>query len=284
MKSLPLDFTAATLQPSRVCVIERMDGQVIRIADAQGDITIGSHTYTAIPGVTFNAIKHVIGGEMPSTDINVAHSATASVSPLVSPVFSTADIDSGLYDGATVDIYVVNRANLGAGLGLLFTGTVQPSSYGYAGHATLQIRGHASKAAGLFMQTFGPMCRTDLYSILCGVDPDIWLENGAVATIVDQFNFNLTIGGSVRPDGYFNNGVMVTETGFAFEIANWVQATALVTTYLPICSRHLAVGMAITAWPGCDKTMGVGGCPRYDNEARFQGEDHFLGASAFAAG
>ena len=51
----------------------------------------------------------------------------------------------------------------------------------------------------------------------------------------------------------------MTASGTAIEIANWVQSTQTITTYLP-SNRLVAVGTDLTLYPGCDKTMGPGGC------------------------
>jgi len=41
-------------------------------------------------------------------------------------------------------------------------------------------------------------------------------------------------------------------------------------------------GTNLTLYPGCDKTMGPGGCQKFNNQINFQGEPHFLGTSAAA--
>ncbi len=88
--------------------------------------------------------------------------------------------------------------------------------------------------------------------------------------------------GLVQPDGYFNNGEALTANGVAFELGSWVNSTQTFTAYLP-CERILTVGMGLTLWPGCDKTLtGANGCKSFSNQLNFQGEPHFLGTAAAA--
>ncbi len=102
-----------------------------------------------------------------------------------------------------------------------------------------------------------------------------------VATIEGAFVFTVT-GSLANASGYFNQGVAVTANGIAFEIGNWDQSTQTITAYLP-CNRLLEVGLGLTLYPGCSKTLtGTGGCSSFGNQLNFQGEPHFLGTAAAA--
>lgn len=264
-----LTLTARSIRASRVCKITRRDGTVFRIADAQGTISAASQTWTPVKGLTFSSVEHTLGGEMPSMGIDLAHSDGG--------VFDSADINNGFFDGASVELYVVNRASPSV-LGLLFVGTIQPIEYGINGKATFDIRGYAAKAMGNFVQVYSAMCRTDLFSVLCGLDPDDFDRTATVASIVDRFNFTISGISSPAADNVLNQGVVVTDTGFAFEVGKWVQATNTITAYLP-CSHLINVSDGLTLYPGCDKRHAtcVG---TFNNSLNFQGEPHFKGAAA----
>jgi uncharacterized phage protein (TIGR02218 family) len=132
----------------------------------------------------------------------------------------------------------------------------------------------------LMTQKRSPMCRTDLFSVLCGVNQASYAVSTTVNAIVDQFNFTVT-GSLAQADGYFSQGVCVTASGVAFELGNWVQSTQNLTAYSP-CDRILSPGMGLTIYPGCDKTLGATGCAKFSNQLNFQGEPHFLGTAAAA--
>lgn len=261
---------AAVGFPARLCVITRRDGAVFRIAESDETITIDGHSYVVVDGLQVSAVKHTGNGEMPSCEIVAVHSSTST--------FDTAVIDAGLFDAAAVQIYVVDRMNLTGTPGLLFTGAIANISYNTSNQVSFQVKGAAAFARILMTQKRSPMCRTDLFSTLCGVDKTAYDVTTTVGAIVTAFSFTVT-GALAQADGYFNQGVLVTSGGSSFEIANWVQSTQTITSYLP-SSRLLTVGGTITLYPGCDKTLGVNGCPKFSNQLNFQGEPHFLGTAA----
>lgn len=276
MKSFDIELSGATLVPGRLVVITRRDGEVIRITErgAPNDLVIGADAYFVVPGFAISAVKHTIGGEMPSVELSGLHK--------VGGVFDTEDIACGRFDGATVQIYVLDLQNVGD-LGLLFTGSIQPQTYDINGTFRFDARGIATKATGVFVPTFSPMCRTDLFSSLCQLNAADFDVAGTVGTIIDKHNITVDGLGSPIPyaDGYFNQGVMVSAGGMAIDIARWTQA-GLLTSYLELHDK-LTVGEGLTLYPGCDKTTGAAGCGKFSNWINFQGEPHYLGAAAASA-
>lgn len=270
----PLDFTSATIGfPARVCIITRADGTIIRIAESDIALTVSGDLYQVVPGIRISAVKHTVNGEMPSCQIIAVTESSGTI--------STEDLDIGLFDGATVQIYIVDRLDLSA-KGLLFTGSIATITYNVENQVTLDVKGPAVAARILMTQKRTPMCRTDLFSSLCTVNPASWQVTGTIATVVNAFNFTVSGLSIATPaDGYFNQGVALSENGTAFDIANWLQSSLSITAYLP-CYRLISVGEGITLYPGCDKTLSATGCARYSNQLNFQGEPHFAGTAAAA--
>lgn len=125
------------------------------------------------------------------------------------------------------------------------------------------------------------MCQTDFGSVLCGIDIELHKATTTVATIESAFSFTVT-GSLAQADGYFNNGIVVTDSGQKFEIGTWTNSSQTVLAYLP-CNRILTVGQAITLYKGCNKTLNSsGGCSDVNNQINFVGEPHFLGTAAAA--
>jgi uncharacterized phage protein (TIGR02218 family) len=269
----PLAITNAVVGfPARLGVITRTDGTIIRFAESDTAITVLGDTFAVVPGLQISAVKHTSNGEMPSCQIVGVHG--------IGYTFDSVDLDVGLFDGAAVQLYIVDRLNL-TRKGLLFTGAVSNISYSPMEHqVSFDVKGPASSAKILMTQTRSPMCRTDLFSVLCGVNKASYAVSTTVATIPSAFAF--TVSGSLaQADGYFNQGVAVTASGIAFVIANWVQSTQTITSYLAR-NRVLTVGLGLTIYPGCDKTLGSTGCAKFSNQLNFQGEPHFLGTAAAA--
>lgn len=270
----PLAITSPVVgYPARLGVITRTDGTVHRFAESDESIVVSGDTFSVVPGLRISAVKHTSNGEMPSCQIMAVHGNPAT--------FNTTDIDTGKFDGAAVQLYVVDRRNL-TRKGLLFSGSIATPTYDLENLVIFDVKGPAVGAKILMTQTRSPMCRTDLFSVLCQLNPVAYAVAATVATIAPGSNaFAFTVSGLAQADGYFSQGVVVTSSGTAFEIANWVNSTQTITSYLP-SRRELTIGEAITLYPGCDKTDGPGGCGKFFNWVNMQAENHFLGTAAAA--
>lgn len=266
----PLDITSAAVGfPARIGVITRLDGTVIRFAESDEPIIVDGDTFDVVPGLQMSAVKHTSNGEMPS----------CAIVGVLGGAFDSVDVDAGLFDGAAVQIYIVDRKDFSR-KGLLFTGAISGISSDPVQHqVSFDVKGPASSSRVLMTQKRSPMCRTDLFSSLCQVDKTSYDVAATVASIDSSFVF--TVSGLAQADGYFNQGVAVTSSGVSFVMAKWVNSTQAITTYLP-CDRILSVGQSITLYPGCDKTLGATGCAKFSNQLNFQGEPHFLGTAAAA--
>lgn len=269
----PLALTSAVVGfPADIGIITRKDGTVIRFSGTDEPIVVTPDTFPVVPGLAVSAVKHTINGEMPSCEIVGDYGAGKT--------FDSEELDIGLFDGADVQIYTVDRMNLSR-KGLKFTGSISTMTLDPINRLVLfSVKGPATAAKTIMTQKRAPMCRTDWGSSLCGVNPASYAVSATVATIESAFVF--TVSGLVQPTGYFNNGEAVTSNNVAFELGSWVNSTQTFTAYLP-CYRIVSVGMVITLYPGCDKTLtGANGCKSFSNQINFQGEPHFLGTAAAA--
>lgn len=268
----PLAITSAVVGfPARVGVITLVSGPIIRFAESDEAITVDGDTFSVIAGLQVSAVKHTANGEMPSCEINAVHG--------IGYTFDSVDIDIGLFDGATVQLYIVDRLNL-IRKGLLFTGAISTISLDPCTHQVkFSVKGPASSARIVMTQKRTPMCRTDLFSTLCQVDKTAYDVTANIATIPSAFTF--TVSGVAQANGYFNGGVILASNGVAFVAANWVESTQTISTFLPI-NRLLEVGLTVTMYPGCDKTLSATGCGKFNNQLSFQGEPHFTGTAAAA--
>ena len=271
MRDYNIALTSTTLFLARVVTITRLDGVVLRIAEAEEAITASAQTFLPLPGAQISAVQHIIDGGVGSMEITFAHSEGGTL--------DTYELNTGFWDGARVQMHVVDRSNATTLGDPLFAGLIDIVSLNpIDGSGSFDIRGLAAEAEA-FIQTFQPMCRTDLFSSLCQLNESDWDHAGTVGTIIDRFNF--TVAGLASPpaDGWFNQGTFVTASGFKGVMANWIQSSLKVTMYQPQCMARLTVGEAITLYPGCDKT-GTTCRVKFSNKINFQGEDHFLGINS----
>ena len=159
-----------------------------RFAESDEPITVDGDTWAVVPGLQISAVKHTNNGEMPSAQIIAVHNRGT--------VFDTNDIDVGLFDAATVQIYIVDRMNLAP---------QRTAVHRLDRQHHLQCResgdvrrqGAAAFAKILMTQKRSPMCRTDLFSVLCGVDRTAMTLRPRSAAMLDAFNF--TVGAWRKP-------------------------------------------------------------------------------------
>lgn len=271
MRSYPVVFSNVVLFTARLVRFTQLNGDETLVAEADESITVDGETFTPLPGCEISAIKHIINGEMPSMEVRFAHSLAGTI--------TSYNLNKGAWDGARVEVYIVDRTSLTTLGDPHFTGIVDGVTFDPIGQsATFDIRGIAAQAES-FIQTFQPMCRTDLFSSLCQLNEADWDHAGTVDTILDPFNF--TVAGLASPpaDSWFNQGTFETASGFKAVVAMWTLSTLTVRTYLPVCVARLEEGEAITLYPGCDKT-GETCRTKFSNKINFQGEDHFLGIAS----
>lgn len=116
-----------------------------------------------------------------------------------------------------------------------------------------------------------------------------WEVLGTVTTVVDQQNFEISFTEPRAVDGWFNNGEVTFLTGNnagrSLEVKAWVNATALVTLFLPF-QGTIQVGDTLTIYAGCDKTLqGTNGCKaKFNNVINRQAEDYVPGTAYIIQG
>jgi uncharacterized phage protein (TIGR02218 family) len=273
LKDLPLTATDIVQTPVRLVTITRLDEVEILITEAEEDVTVGSDTFLSLVGCEISAVEHTLGGSVPSMQISFAHSDGGT--------FDSREIHEGVFDGAAVRLYIADRDNLAAGKGLLFSGEIQPIEYDpVSGSGAFTIKGPANQAESI-IQTYGPMCRTDLFSSLCTLNPATYAQTGTIGSITNKFECVIAGLASPPADGWFNLGVGVTDSGVSFEIAEWTQSTLTLKTFLPRCALF-TVADGVTLYPGCDKTIAT--CKnKYSNNLNFQAEPHWTGLAVTSA-
>lgn len=268
MRSYNITPTDRSIFWARVARLTRQDGIVLRVAEAERALTVGGETFTPLPGCSIGAVKHIINGEMPSTQIDFAHK--------LGGVIDTRELARGFWDAATVQIYIIDRRNITTLGDVHFTGSIQPVTIDLAGKTgSFDCRGLAVQNETI-IQKYQPMCRTDLFSVLCGLDKTALAKTCTVATITDLFNITVTMA-SPPADGDFQNGTGISDEGFKFQIADdTISSNGKLKFYQAITDVRFTVGQTLTLYPGCKKTPTW--CrTRFNNKLDFQGEDHFLG-------
>jgi hypothetical protein len=108
---------------------------------------------------------------------------------------------------------------------------------------------------------------------LCNVDPDAYSVPAIIASIDGDALEAAAF--AAFPDGYFEGGALRWPSPYGLErrfiLAHTGSRLRLLTPAV------LTPGIAVTALPGCDRTLGPGGCARFDNTLNYGGQPTLKG-------
>lgn len=92
-------------------------------------------------------------------------------------------------------------------------------------------------------------CRHALYSTGCRVSKESVKVTGSIVSIIDGMNFTVAEA-ALKPDGYYNAGIISFEDGSERFITNHVGSTITVSRPVP----KVVGGTSVDLLPGCDHT------------------------------
>lgn len=246
--------------------LTRKDGSVMGFTDHDQDIQVESTCYHASSGFTPSAIH---------TSVDFTPDTMAVQGILSHEGLREEDIMAGAYDGAEIEIFMVNYQQVDMGRIWL--------KKGWMGEITVQGKRFIASLYGLtdrFSHTIGalysPLCRAQLGDTHCKV-------------VMGRFSWDGVVAGTSGPnhisdplrneqDGFFDGGVVTflsgRNQGHTLEIARSQQG--YITFSLPF-PYPIAIGDSYKIQLGCDKTFTT--CrQRFANAINFRGEPHVPGS------
>ena len=116
-------------------------------------------------------------------------------------------------------------------------------------------------------------CPLVLYGLACSVNREAFK---LVTTVGIISGLALTATGlGAQPDGYWNGGFIeyVPQGGMLERVGIRSHAGGVVQLSRP--PQYLAAGMAVSIFPGCDRTTGANGCAKFGNLPNYGGFPHF---------
>jgi uncharacterized phage protein (TIGR02218 family) len=254
-----------------IAKIKRVDGTILGFTGHDQDITYtdgdgDNVTYLHSTGLTASAVAS-------KSDLSVDN--LESTGFLESESLTESDIRAGLYDYSTIEIRVLNWADLTMGDMMLRSGTIGPLEM-TNGQFKAEVRGLTHMLSTILGSLYGPICRAqfgsglngiDLLSQwLCKVDVTAYQQTGSVNTSADAVTIvpetGLLMIGSATPTvaapaDWFNDGILVftsgTLSGRGASIKTWDGTT--LKLFLPISAAAGPVhGDTFTIEPGCNHT------------------------------
>ncbi len=259
--------------------VTRKDGLVLGFTDHDQDLTMGGLLYQASTGYTRSAIHAIADLSVDNLDIESA---------LNSDTLNAADLRAGLWDGAEVEISLVNWSDISQGKILLKRGTI--------GQVELkdnvfkaELRGLTQALSQQIVELYTPDCRADLGDNRCKVNLAALTVTGAVTATTDPASlgvapsyagasrYGFTDSSRAEADGTWNGGLVIwtsgANAGRRMEVATF--ADKVFALFLPM-PGVIAVGDTYSLQPGCDKTLAT--CrDRFANLLNFRGEPYVPG-------
>ena len=264
-----LDTGLTTL--ARLLLIELVNGTFIRLTDLDADIVYNSNTYYSDPGFSTSAIDIKLGTNSQGITLYLIM-GTNSI---------TRDaLEAGQLDGATATVYEINYEDPTDGVVTLFRGRVGEMKYTEKSAVTIELYPLIGNDIYISTDTWSSSCRANLGDSRCTVDIEALKDTLTVTIATSRQRFDCS--GLVAANGYFNDGLVVWQTGnnagLAFEVAEYLLSGSYVRLKL---STPFAIQVGDTAfiYPGCDKQLAT--CrDKFNNILNFVGEP-FLTPEAF---
>ncbi|QQR68382.1 MAG: DUF2163 domain-containing protein [Alphaproteobacteria bacterium] len=252
--------------------VTRRDGAIFGFTDFDKDLTVDSLLYQARSGYTRSAIHTIANLAVDNLDIESA---------IDSETLSAADLRAGVWDGAMVEIFLVNWANLANGKIILKRGTIGDVELKDTVFRA-ELRGLSQALSQQIVELYTPDCRADLGDTRCKVNLATLTVTGAITAVTDRRSFaDNARGESVN---HWNGGLLTwtsgANVGRKMEVKAFASGGAF-TLFLPMPSE-VAVGDNYSLRPGCDKKFST--CKdRYSNLRNFRGEPNVPGSDQVLA-
>ncbi|HRK43953.1 MAG TPA: DUF2163 domain-containing protein, partial [Gemmobacter sp.] len=268
-----LDHLATgTTTVCRAWAVTRADGTVMGFTDHDRSLRFGGISFKADSGLTAKALQQ-------STGLSVDN--TEAMGALSDAAITEADILAGRYDGAEVQSWLVNWADVRQRM-LLFRGTLgEITRAGGAFHA--ELRGLAERLNQVQGRVYHRHCSAVLGDGQCRFDTSLpgYSAEAAVQAVEGAVVLDFA-GLETFEDRWFERGRLLVQTGAAAGLSGFVKSDRLAadgTRRVELWQRlgaDLASGDVVRLEAGCDKRSAT--CrQKFNNFLNFRGFPHIPG-------
>ena len=247
--------------------VVRRDGLVLGFTDHDLDLAIAGTLYAARTGLDAAQAETSLGFAVGGTEIAGA---------FVAQMLVEADLGNGLYDGATVEIWLVNWADATQRL-LLDIGTlgqVRRSEYAF----TAEVRTLAHEFEQERGRLYQAGCAADLGDARCrfALVGAAYIASRTVSATDGRIGFSASL--SAYAPAWFTGGKLAwvsgANAGAQAEVKQHA-ASGLLTLWTAM-AQPIAVGDSFTVSAGCDKSFMT--CQnKFANQVNFRGFPHMPG-------
>lgn len=267
--------TQTTVTLADLYRVTRGDGQVFGFASLDSDVLYGGVLYRAAGAWSASALAQ-------DTSLRVGN--LELVGYLSADTITQADAEAGLWDGATVEHWRVNYADLSLGHEIMGQGELGEVRM-IDGQLVAELRGFLQKLQNEQGRVFLPTCDLVLGEqgdFKCQVNMTGFTHTGTVTSVADRANF--TASALAQATDYFRFGVVTWTSGAndgrRMEVKSFTTG-GVFALQMPM-SGAIAVGDTFSATAGCDKLFAT--CQsKFNNVVNFGGFPHLPGLAKMIA-
>lgn len=242
--------------------VVRRDGVALGFTTHDRPLMVGGLSFESAPGMMPSAI--VGNDDLEIDTMDVAGALTADA-------ISGADLAAGRFDGAAVEVFMVDWQAPDAGRQPLARGTLGTVEAGVEADSSFlaTLRGPTAALVMTAVESYAPECRAELGDRRCGV-----AMRGRVERVFVGHE-GLTLGDLAGPPVDFVDGRLRVLDGAMAGIERRL-VDLVGTALVPDEPLELAAGTRVQLWQGCDKLFATCSA-RFGNAANFRGEPHVPG-------
>lgn len=249
------------------------NGTIIAATALDRDIVFGGVTYLATSSYSAKDIAN-------SSELNPDNSEIEGF--LASPGITDADIHSGLWDYAAIEIFEVNYLDLTMGKNVLRSGTLGEVKAGRSTF-TAELRGLMQAYSATIGRITTKECTADLGDARCKIDLATFTVTGAVESATGD----RTIVDTARTEAkdWFTGGKLTFTSGLNDGLSMEVKASIVnQLTLQQAMPFEIAEGDTYSVYKGCQKRALEDCRDGFDNIVNFRGFPNVPGASIYRRG
>lgn len=248
--------------------LTRRDGVMVALTSHDRDIVVDGITYRADGGLSATAVRE-------TGDLAIDNMEIEGV--LASTDLPALDLADGRFDGARVEVFLVNWQMPDGGKLTIQNGTLGRITQ-KDGVFQAELRGLTDKLSRRITESYSAGCRAELGDRRCKRSLNAFRKTADVITVLQDNRFSASLSGD--PDGFYDFGKIRWHLGANGGLVSEVRRyEAGVVRLFQAPPAPIAPGDVFTITAGCDKTLST--CrDKFDNVENFRGDPFVPGADA----